>query len=96
MNAAIWAGVAEPAMISPIAQAVSGVARSSSRSSAVRRWGQVRSPMPGLPWRAEVKWGVTQAVVTGPPEAYERSMVATVRPVSIGSSGNIRVPSTCA
>ena len=52
VNAAIWAGVAEPAMISPIAQAVSGVARSSSRNSAVSRLGQVRSPMPGLPWRA--------------------------------------------
>jgi hypothetical protein len=47
-NAAICAGVAEPDMISPIAQAVSSADSSSVRSSAAMRLGQLRSPMAGL------------------------------------------------
>src|SRR4051812_14750258 len=47
-NPAICTGVALPAMISPMAQAVSAVASSSPRSRALVRFGQVRAPMAGL------------------------------------------------
>ncbi len=93
MNAAIWTGVALPATISPIAQAVSAVVSSSPRSRVTRSGGQVRSPTAGL--RTNGANGVKDYYCNdGTPAARLRSIAAIVCPVVIGSSGWVSVAST--
>jgi hypothetical protein len=54
---AICTGVALPAMISPIAQAVSGASSSCPVSRALNRFGQVRAPMAGASVRGYGRYG---------------------------------------